>query len=51
MCLVVFMQQLNVYGRQETVSEIKCYLRTAIERPTYLVMLTLVYRIAILVFI
>ena len=51
MCLVVFMQLFNVSGRQEMVSEIKCYLRTAIEHPTYLVMLTLVDGIAVQVFI
>ena len=41
------MQQVKISGRQKTDSEIKGYLETAVERPTYLAMLTSVHGIAI----
>ena len=36
--LVVFRQRFNVSGRQKTISEIKCYLETAIKRPIYFIL-------------
>ena len=44
-----YRQWFNVSGRQKTVSEIKCYLETVAERPTYLETLTFVHGITILV--
>ena len=45
------MQQVKVSGRQNTVSEIKCYVETATERPTFWATFTLVHGIAIPVFV
>lgn len=50
-CLLVFGQWLIVYGRLKLVSDIKGYLETATERPTYLATSTSVHRRAISIFI